>query len=48
MAWLRCCISFSLLHSAIECLRGAHSHRGCPVSHRVLDLALAEGQVPIP
>ena len=26
MAWLRCCISFSLLHSAIDCLRGACSH----------------------
>jgi len=48
MAWLCCCIRFSLLHSAVDYLRGAHFHSGCQVSHRALDLALAEGQVPIP
>ena len=48
MAWLRCRLSFLLLRSAIACLRGARSHSGCPASHRALDLALIEGQVPIP
>ena len=48
MAWLRCRLSFSLLRSAIACLRGARSHSGCPGSHRALDLALIEGQVPFP
>jgi len=47
VAWLRCSLSFSLLRSAIDCLRRARSHCGCPVSHRALDLALVEGQVPI-
>ena len=45
MAWLRCCLSFSLLRSAITCLWGARSHRGCPANCGALDLALAEGQV---
>ena len=45
MSWLRCRLSFSLLRSAIACLRGARSHRGCPANHGALDLALAEGQV---
>ena len=45
MAWLRCRLSFSLIHSAIACLRGARSHRGCLANYGALDLALAEGQV---
>ena len=45
MAWLRYRLSFSLLRSAIACLRGARSHRGCPANYGALDLALAEGQV---
>ena len=45
MAWLRCRLSFSLLRSAIACLRGARSHHGCLANHGALDLALAEGQV---
>ena len=45
MSWLRCRLSFSLLRSAIDCLQGARSHRGCPANHGALDLALAEGQV---
>ena len=42
---LQCCslvtvfLEFSLRRSAIDCLRGARSHCGCPVSHRALDLA---------
>ena len=45
MAWFRCSISFSLLRSAITCLRGARSHRGSPVTVEALDLAVSEGQV---
>ena len=45
MAWLRCRLSFSLLCSAISCLRGAQSHHGCLANRGALDLALAEGQV---
>ena len=28
MGWLRCCLSFSLLRSAIACVRGARSSIG--------------------
>ena len=45
MAWLRCHLSFSLLRSAIACLRGARSHRGCPANYGALDLALIGGLV---
>jgi len=45
MSWLRCRISFSLIRSAIACLRGARSHRGNPLSFGALHLALIEGQV---
>ena len=45
MAWLRCHLSFSLIRSAITCLKGARSHYGCPANYGALDLALAEGQV---
>ena len=38
-------LGFSLLQSAIACLRGAQYHRGCPANHYAVDLALAEGQV---
>ena len=30
MSWLRCRVSFSLLRSAIDCLRGARSSKGHP------------------
>ena len=45
MLWLGCCLSFSLLRSAIDCLRGTRSRRGCLANHGALDLALAKGQV---
>ena len=38
-------LEFSLLQSAITCLRGARSHHGCPANYCLLDLALAKGQV---
>ena len=43
--WIRCSTSFSLLRSAVTCLREARSHRGSPVTIGALDLAIAEGQV---
>jgi len=45
MSWLCCRIRFSLLRSAITCLRGARFHQGSPLSFGALDLALIEGQV---
>ena len=35
MAWLRCRLNFSLLCSAIACLRGARSHHGCPTGSTI-------------
>ena len=32
MGWLRCKLSFSLLRSAIMCIRGARSSLRCPVA----------------
>ena len=46
LSWLRCNLSFSLLRSAITCLRGARSSRGLPARIGALDLAVSEGQVP--
>ena len=48
--WLRCRLNFSLLRSAIMCLRGSRSacHRPeCPWSSDTIDLACAEGRVPM-
>ena len=45
VSWIRCSASFSLLRSAVICLRGARSHRGSPVTIGALDLAIAKGQV---
>ena len=52
MGWIRCRISFSLLRSAITCLRGARSTHGHPagpthISDTHLDLATSEGKVPL-
>ena len=41
MAWLRCHLSFSLLRSAITCLRGARSSTG-HATHDIIDLAMSE------
>ncbi len=40
--WLRCSISFSLLRSAIQCIRGARSSRSHPVNLLPVDLVTAE------
>ena len=48
--WLRCRLNFSLLRSAIMCLHGSRSacHRPeCPWSSDTIDLACAEGRVPM-
>ena len=50
MHWIRCRLNFSLLRSAIMCLRGSRSaqHRpaGPSVSSDCMDLACSEGRVP--
>ena len=46
VSWIRCSTSFSLLRSAVTCLRGARFHCSSPVTIGVLDLAVSEGQVP--
>ena len=47
--WMRCRLSFSLLRSAVMCLRGSQSSKGCPALPAVGDgdikLALCDGQV---
>ena len=46
--WMRCKFSFSLLISAIMCLRGSRSAIHCPATFNgdSIDLACSEGQVP--
>ena len=48
--WLRCNLSFSLLRSAIMCLRGSRSTVNHPARPSItgdnIDLACSEGQVP--
>ena len=49
-SWLRCSITFSLVRSAVMCLRGAHSSFHQPVRQTHceihLDVAISEGCVP--
>ena len=45
ISWLCCRVSFSLLHSVIDCLRGARSSKGHPSNLQSLDLAVSEGQL---
>ena len=44
MNWLKCKPTFSLLHSAVMCLRGSRSSLHIPINCEKIDLALAEGQ----
>ena len=50
MQWIRCRLNFSLLRSAIMCLRGSRSSRHHPEDHRInggtIDLACSMGRVP--
>ena len=46
LCWLRCRISFSLLRSAIQCIRGARSSRGSPDrEHHPIDLVNSESEL---
>jgi len=48
MGWLRCCLSFSLLRSSIQCIRGARSAIGHAVkTPPVIDLVRAESQFSV-
>ena len=45
MSWIRCKISFALIHSATMCLRGSRSHHTSFSLDFNFDLVLVEGQV---
>ena len=45
MGWLRCCLSFAILRSAIMFIRGTRSSFGFAVNEGNLTLASVEGQV---
>ena len=49
MQWIRCRLSYSLLRSAIMCLRGSRSSRHNPAHHKIfgdtIDLACSMGRV---
>lgn len=47
LAWMRCKLSFALLRSSIQCLRGARSSRGRACRQPILptDLVLAESSI---
>ena len=46
MGWIRCRLSFAILHSAILCIRGSRSSRHRPVHELNIALATSEGRVP--
>ena len=49
IGWLRCTLNFSLIRSAIQCIRGARStrHRPCrPPAESSIALATEEGRIP--
>lgn len=45
MNWLRCRLMFSLLRSAIQCIRGARSSGGKPIHLPPIDLVCSEAQL---
>ena len=48
MGWLRCCLSFSLLRSSIQCIRGARSSIGHYVkTPPIVELIRAESQFAV-
>ena len=47
MGWLRCSLGFSLLHSSIMCIRGSRSHSKRVGVPPAIDLAVAEGHLPV-
>ena len=48
MGWISCCISFSLIRSAVMCVRGSRSSYHHPISPSSMpaDLVAMEGRVP--
>ena len=49
MGWIRCCLSFSLLRSAIRCLRGSRSSKGSfghSLGSAPIDLIQVESRLP--
>ena len=48
MGWLQCRLSFSLLRSAVMCLRGSRSKKGhVPLSDTHIELVVHEGCLPL-
>ena len=50
MWWIRCCLSFSLLRSAIRCLRGSRSSKGSfghSLGSTPIDLIQVESRLPL-
>ena len=47
MNWLRCTLSYALLRSAIQCIRGARSYRGHAINtgFSPVDLIMAESNI---
>ena len=45
MGWLRCRLSFSLLRSAIMCIRSARSSLRCPVTEAPIAVQVAEAHI---
>ena len=45
MGWLRCKLSFSLLRSAIMCIRGARSSLRCPIAEAPIAVQVAEAHM---
>ena len=47
MSWLRCTLSFSLLRSSIQCIRGSRSAGGRAVKHQIppIDLVTSEASL---
>ena len=44
LAWMRCCLSFALLNSAIACMRGTRKSLN-QVKNKTLELGLSESQL---
>ena len=47
MGWLHCSLGFSLLRSSIMCIRGSRSRSKRPGVPPAVDLAVAEGHLPV-
>ena len=46
MGWIRCRLSFAILHSAILVIRGSRSSRHRPIHEMNIPLATTEGRIP--